>query len=396
MKNTRRISSTSIPFLTAVPALFGAMLGILPSGVRADVTIEEQSTFDFSIIKAHANMTELTTSDKQRRDNSLHCEGFMSLLCGNAQSGEIIRLDRDVEWTLEPKKQEYRETPFMTAAQRQAAMAEAQAALDKMKQCPAAPQSTAPAPNTSKCQMSAPKFDAKATDTHAMLLGHDARLTQISMTQSCTNPDTGDSCDLLISMDSWLTQEQIAGLEDRQAFRQAYVRKLGLDDAGAMIQKQVRQFLAPYAQSLQQLAGKAGDFKGYPLKTAVRIAFGGEHCAAAQKQDNNSAGGEGASAAQSPAPGLPGLAGGASLGSVASSLGGKLVGGLFAKKKQEPAPAASPLPPGMIQAAQFTVETTAVTPGPIAPSQFEIPAGWKLSPPPPKTAAKEYTCPKTG
>ena len=34
----------------------------------------------------------------------------MSLLCGNAQGGEIVRLDRDVEWTLEPKKQEYRET----------------------------------------------------------------------------------------------------------------------------------------------------------------------------------------------------------------------------------------------------------------------------------------------
>ena len=96
----------------------------------------------------------------------------------------------------------------MTAAQRQAAMQEAQATLEKMKQCPAAPQSTAPAPNTSKCQMSPPKFDESQTDTHATLLGHDARLTQITMTQSCTNPDTGDTCDLSIGMDSWLTQEQ--------------------------------------------------------------------------------------------------------------------------------------------------------------------------------------------
>jgi hypothetical protein len=163
-----------------------------------------------------------------------------------------------------------------------------------------------------------------------------------------------------------------------------------------MVQRQVRQFLAPYAESLHELAGKAGDFKGYPLKTAVRIAFGGEHCAAAQKQQNAAGGADGASAAQSPPSGVPGVAGGTSLGSVASSLGGKLVGGLFAKKKQDPAPSASPLPPGMVQAAQFTVETTAITPGPIAPSQFDIPAGWKLSPPPPKAAAKEYTCPKTG
>lgn len=387
---TQRLKSMSIRRSVAAFALFW----LLPLGAGADVTIVEQSTFDFSIIKAQSTMTELTTSDKQRRDNAVHCEGFMSLLCGNAQGGEIIRLDRDVEWTLEPKKQEYRETPFMTAAQRQAAMQEAQATLEKMKQCPAAPQSTAPAPNTSKCQMSPPKFDANQTDTRATLLGHDARLTQITMTQSCTNPDTGDSCDLLIGMDTWLTQEQIAGLEDRHAFQQAYLRKLGLEDAGPMVQKQMRQFLAPYAESLKQLAGKAGDFKGYPLKTAVRIAFGGERCAAAQKQQNAAAGGgDGASAA----PSSPSLSSGASLGSVASSLGGKLVGGLFAKKKQDTAaPSSSPLPPGMVQAAQFTTETTAITPGPIAPAQFDIPAGWKLIPPPAKTAAKDFTCPKTG
>jgi hypothetical protein len=378
------------------PALFIAVLVCtVPLGTRADVTIEEQSNFDFSIIKAHGTTTELTASDKQRRDNAVHCEGFMSLLCANAQSGEIIRLDRDVEWNLEPKKQEYRETPFMTAAQRQAAMQEAQATLEKMKQCPAAPQSTAPAPNTSKCQMSAPKFEANTTDTHASLVGHDARLTQISMTQSCTNPDNGDTCELLIGMDSWLTQEQIAGLDDRRAFQQAYLRKLGLEDAGPLVQKQMRQFLAPYAESLKQLAGKAGDFKGYPLKTTVRIAFGGERCAAAQRQQN-AGGGDGASAAQSPPSIGSGPSLGSSLGSVAGSLGGKLVGGLFAKKKQEPAPTASPLPPGMVQAAQFTVETTAITQGPIAPAQFDIPPGWKLIPPPAKSAAKEFTCPKNG
>jgi hypothetical protein len=30
------------------------------------------------------------------------------------------------------------------------------------------------------------------------------------------------------------------------------------------------------------------------------------------------------------------------------------------------------------------------------PAQFDIPPGWKLIPPPAKTAAKEFTCPKTG
>lgn len=357
---------------------------------RADVIVEEQSTFDFSIIKAHGNSTELTAADRQRRDGTMHCEGFMSLLCGNVESGEIIRLDRDVEWILEPKKQEYRETALPTPAQRQAAMQEAEATMEKVKQCPAAPQNTAPAPNTAKCQMSPPKFDATQTDQHAMLAGHDARLTQITMTQSCTNAESGDTCDLLIGMDSWLTQEQIAGLEDRRAFRQAYLRKLGLEDAAPMIQKSMGQFLAPYSDSLKQLAVKAGDFKGYPLKSSVRIAFGGEHCAAAQNRQNTAA-----NAGGSGAPSSGGTAVVPSLGSVASSLGGKLVGGLFAKKTPPPAPASTSLPPGMVQAAQFTVETVSITPGPIDPARFEIPAGWKLMPPP-KSTPREFSCPKTG
>jgi hypothetical protein len=387
MKIIRKFKSVHI---RGAVALF-VPICMFPLGAGADVTVEEQTSFDLSVIKAHSTMTELTTSDKQRRDTVMHCEGFMSMFCGNAQTGEITRLDRDVHWTLEPKKQEYRETPFMTAAQREAAMQEAQATLDKMKQCPAAPQSTAPGPNTSKCQMSAPKFDMNQTDTRATILGHDTRMTQVTMTQSCTNPDTGDTCDFQIALQTYLTQEEIAGLEDRRAFQQAYLKKMGLDAAAPLVQAQMRQFLAPYAESLKQLAGKAGDFKGYPMRTVVRIAFGGPQCAAAQQQQNAQPNGDAGSAANT-APGT-------SLGSVASNLGGKLVGGLFAKKKQDPAaapaPDQTPLPPGMIQAARFTTETTAITPGAIAPTQFDIPTGWKLIPPPAKGASKEFTCPKT-
>jgi hypothetical protein len=366
------------------------VLGGVPA--RADVTIQEQSTFDLGIIKAHGNTTELTTADKQRRDSALHCEGFMSMFCGNTQSGEITRLDRDVRWVLEPNKKEYREIPFLTPEQRKAAEQEMQANLDKLKQCPAAKQNAAPAPDTQKCQMSPPKFDLVQTDQRASLVGHDARLTQVTMTESCSNPDTGDSCDFQIAMDAWLTQDQIAGLEDRRAFQRAYLRKLGLDGSDALVQAQMRRFLAPYQESLKQLAAKAGDIKGYPLKSAVRIAFGGPHCAAAQK----SQGGGGDSGANQP-----------SLGAVASNLGNKL-GGFFKKKPDassdqasaaSPASAAAPapstpstLPPGMVQAAQFTVETQSITSGSVDPAQFEVPAGWKLLAPE-ASKKQDVSCP---
>lgn len=404
---------------------FATITVAMTGAARADVTIEEQSSFDFSVIKAHGTSTELTTTDKQRRDNTLNCEGFMSLLCGNSQSGEIIRLDRDVQWYLEPKKQEYRETPFMTAAQRQEAEQQAQAMMEKMRQCPAAKQSTAPAPNTSKCEMTPPKFDVKQTDSHGSFAGHDARLTQMAMTESCKNNVTGDVCDFVITLDAWLTQDQIAGLADRRAFESAYLQKLGLTDQNnALVVKQMRQFIAPYADSLKQLASRAGDFQGYPLKTAVRITYGGEHCAAAKGQASGAAGtasggsvvGDASQAAGTAAAGsASGAAGNAAgtaasnaagngvassiLGPTASAFGSKLVSGLFNKKPAAggtsgTGTANSTLPPGMIQAAEFNVETKSITPGPVPATRFDIPPGWKLDVPPARTQ-KEFTCPKT-
>jgi len=399
MKSSSMGAQASLVALCAAGCMFASCM--ISGSALADVTIQQQSVFDLSIFKARSDTTEYFTVDKQRRDSVFHCEGLMSLACGNSETDEIIRLDRDVQWNLTPKKKEYRETPFMTPAQRQEQMLELQAELDKMKQCPAAPQpQTAPAPDQSKCQMSPPKFDIQKTDTHATLIGHDARLTQMTMTQSCTNPDTGDTCDFVIGMDAWLTEEQIAGFDDKRAFETAYAHKMGFDEAGGLaMQAQVRRLLAPYESSLKQLSAKAGDIKGYPLKTAFRISFGGPHCAAAQNQNQNGSAGQSASngSGSSGSSGISSIP--LSVGSAANALGSKLVGGLFAKKKADPAADASstptpPLPPGMIQAAQFTVETTAVTVGPVAPAQFDIPAGWKLIQPEAK-APKEFSCPKT-
>jgi hypothetical protein len=422
-KKTMRDKRTSKVLLLA--GLAAATVGA-PDAARADATIEQQTTFDFAIIKAHGKTTEYITADKQRRDSDLHCEGFMSMLCGNSQSAEIIRLDRDVQWVLEPKKKEYRETAFPTAAQRQAAEQEAQAMMEKLKQCPAM-QQTASGPDTSKCEMSPPKIEVKQTGTHAMFAGHDAQLTQATLTQSCTNKETGDVCDFVFALDTWLTQDQIAGVEDQKAFRGAYLKKLGLDDRNSMMQKQMRQFLAPYADTMKQLSGNAGELKGYPLKTAMRIAFGGAHCAAAKSNQQANAGGgsvvgdasqAAGTAAGESAAGAAGSAAGAAaasaagnsaassvLGSAASTFGSKLVSGLFTKKKTDAAAASAPTStgsaangpaPGLVQAAEITVETTSIGAGAVPATQFDIPPGWKRIEPQPGKAQKEFTCPKSG
>ena len=398
-----------------------AMLLIVPRTGHADVSIQQQTQYDFAIIKAHGTHTELTATDKRRSDSEMHCEGLMSMFCGNTQSGEIIRLDRNIEWALEPKKMEYRETPLPTAAQLLAARQEAQAMMEKVKQCPAMAQHTAPAPDTSQCEMSPPRVEVKQPGTRATLAGHDAQLTQLALTNSCTNKTTGEVCDFVVALDSWLTQDQIAGLADQKAFLQAYQAKLGLDVHDPAIQNQMRQFLAPYADVLKQLSAKSSELKGYPLKTTVRIAFGGEHCASAKKQpagggnavtDASQAAGDAAAAS---AAGAAGSAAGAAAGnmaknsvgssifsSAASTFGSKLTSGLFKKKADAAAPPSNSapdngLPPGMIQAAQITVETTSIDASPVPAEKFEIPAGWKkVEPKAKQTGSKEFTCPSTG
>jgi hypothetical protein len=47
----------------------------------------------------------------------------------------------------------------------------------------------------------------------------------------------------------------------------------------------------------------------------------------------------------------------------------------------------------MATLASFTVETTAIRPGAIAPTQFEVPAGWtRQIPPPSKANDKAMNC----
>src|SRR5450631_4893283 len=389
----------------------------------ADVTITQATTFDLAVIKAHGNKTERISMEKARTDTETHCEGFMSLLCGNQKSGEIIRLDKDLTWELQPDKKSYLEKPFPTPEQIAEAKQRIEKIVQQMKSCPQTP--TAPkAPDTSKCDMSPPKFDVNKTNDIMTLAGHQAQRTAVTMTQSCKNKETGDSCDMIFGFDTWLTQDEIAGTGDIRAFRTAYNKKLGLDEVSGAVSAQMQQYLAPYADALRQVSGKSGDLKGYPLKTTMRVGMGGEHCAQAtqMRQQKGAAGGgdnvvgsAGEAAASAAAGTTAGAAtgaaseaagraaggslGGAIAGSAAGAFGSKLIGGLFAKK-----PAAQPKPDTASSTAttatagapvsliEISTETTAISSDSIPGNQFELPSGWKQIFPKPEKE-REFQCP---
>ena len=353
---------------------------LVANAAIADVTTHESIALNLGgMIHMNGTSTEWTTVDRQRKDSDLRCEGFMSLLCGKNKSQSIVRLDKDVEWQVKPDKKTYLETPLPTAEERAAAKQKLRAMMDKLRECQKKQPQAAQGVDKSKCEMSPPKLEVKKTDDHATLIGHDARRTSVNMTQTCTDKSTGDICEMNYGFDVWLTTDEIVGLAEKSAFAKAFLKKMGLDESDTVLQGQVRQLMAQYADTLKELATKAQDLKGTPLKTSFHFAMGGEHCGNAKKQQANS-GDEGDKS------GLPG----------AGAIAGKVFGSLFSKKAKDKdsAPPAS-ASPDTVALAEFTVETTGIETGAVSPDKFEIPSGFSRETPKPEKE-HEMSCSANG
>jgi hypothetical protein len=123
--------------------------------------------------------------------------------------------------------------------------------------------------------MSPPVVEVRNLGADGKILGHDVHRSVVNLTQSCTNRETGDVCDMQYGFDVWLTDDKVPGLEDRNAFEMAYMTRMGLTaEASAAMARQVQQMLAPYAQQMNELKTKSGDLKGQSLRTSFHMAYG--------------------------------------------------------------------------------------------------------------------------
>jgi hypothetical protein len=407
-----------------VAGTMAALAALSPcKSAMADVTIQEQTTIHAFVVKAHGTTTNQVSGDKKRSEVQFACDGVMSMFCGHTKTVDIVRLDRDVTWDMEPKKKRYSETPLPTPEQQRALLQHQQAVIDKLKSCPQA-QPAKSSIDTSKCEMSPPVLAVNKTEDSTTLIGHAAQRTNVSLTQSCKIKDSGDVCQFSYSFDVWLTQDDLPGLSDRKTFESDYQRKLGLTGATPANATQLSPLLAPYADSLKQLSAKSADFKGYPLKTTFRFAAGGVHCGlvpgsgasgsgtddtlrsagtaageAGERSATHAAGWETSDAVQrATGSGI----GGYVAGSAAGAFTQNLVGGLFGKKKNTAAAAsASQTNPavqsgapeaGLTTVAEITMETTAIDPAAVSPEQFEVPAGWQKITPKPQSEEALPNC----
>jgi hypothetical protein len=391
-------------------ACFLAGASLATPAAQADVTIQQKNALDVaSIIRTHGSSTSNIAADKKREDSESHCEGMMSLVCGNVHSGEIVRLDRGVTWHLEPDKKRYREDIFATPEEVAQMRAKMQERLEKMRSCPVT-EKQQPI-DKSKCEMSPPKIDVHKTDDRMSIAGHDAQRTLATLTETCTSRDSGDVCDMVVAVDVWLTQEKLPGAADERAFGEAYAKKLGLTDQVDILRGEYAKFLAPYQAQIKQLTDKSSALKGQPLRTSLRVMMGGPQCGTTNKmKEKGSAGGDNNSTGTGASNPVANVA-------QAGKAIGSALGGLFHKKKTGEEPAASSPPDAAatanapaaapsgtpdpyaqyVQMAAFSTETVNISIDSIPAERFEVPADWKKEEPKAsKMRDDEFTCPKTG
>jgi hypothetical protein len=373
---------------------------------RADVVIEEKVDMDgaagFSMLAMQGQSKSSITADKTRIDSDMKFKSrLMNTFAGKSgNSSQIIRLDKGVVYDVQHADKKYTE---MTFEQMRAAMQKSMEALEQASQAQAQTQQQQLPVDADDCQWSPPVVEARETGEHATIAGFDTARATVSVKQTCTDPKTSKACDMVWTVDQWLSS-QAPGADESKAFALNYAQQLGIDAASMKaMQGRMQQAYGEYKSGWTEAMNKAGQFQGYPLKTALQMTMGGAQCttesgaqvaadpmfadavdAGVQAGAGTAAGAATSAATQAAVEqaggGVAGSVAGSAAGAFASKIGSSLMGKFKKKDKEQPAAAPEPVAaanPGMIRLFRMQTETVSVQSGAIPAPTFDVPAGYK-------------------
>jgi hypothetical protein len=350
--------------------LLGA--GFAAASAVADVTIEQTTRLEGAGVMSFMNMSmQGTTSiagDKSRSDTAMKMDSrWVRMFAGGGATSDIVRLDREIVYTLDTDKKRY--TELSLAEQR----AQIEKSMGQMREAQESQQQGASGVDESQCEWSEPETRVERTGARTSVAGYDAEQLRIVASQSCkdrTNPE--QVCEFELTLDQWLSPD-VPGGEEMLAFFQSYSRKLGLEVSGSPgFAQRAESMFSGYQGLWRQMVDEMEAVKGYPVKSSFALAIGGPQCADMNEAaDAQSAGGGSPSAAD-----------------VGRALGGSVgnaLGGLFGRgKKKEPEPAAEAESPpvavrddGLIPLMTVSTEVTSVSTADVPADQFEVPSGFR-------------------
>jgi len=336
--------------------LFGA-------AAQADVTMQEHMTLSGAGMMKMANMSGTTATtiagDRARTESNMQFESAMMRTFARGAGGphvEIVRLDQDKIYSLDPKKKTYSETTFEEMKARM------QQAMEQMNKANGSQQQATSGVDESECEWSDPKSEVKRTGEKALIAGFQAEHVTVTASQSCKNKKNGQVCDFTVALDQWVAPGLEASAEV-QTYQRAYAEKLGLGTASSRDFAERAQSMFGRYKGIWSELGKqlmTLNLKGYPVKSGFSLGVGGPQCQSTQQQQAQ--GGP-----QSP-PSLGGALGGA-------------LGGMFKKKQDQPQPQAAPPPAtmagGLMPLMTMSNELVSISRDAAGPQSFEVPADYK-------------------
>lgn len=338
----------------------GAIAVLGGSAVCADVVIEERMSVSGAGLMALGNMSGTTKTiiagDRARTESNLEFESGMmrAIARGAGQSIEIVRLDQDKIYVLEPRKKIYTETTF--AEQR----AQMQKIMEQTRQAQAAQQQQASGVDAEQCEWGEPTTDVQRNMEKSTIAGYEAERIVVTAKQPCRDRRTGQVCEFGLTLDQWLAPNFDA-TEETLAYQRAYSEKMGLGAAASRdFAERAETMFGSYEAMWKEIAATTRDVTGYPVKASFVLGVGGEQCTKEAAQ---------ASTTQ-PTPTVG--------GAIGEALGG-LLGGR--KRRSEPAAAPAPMttPSGLIPLMSVSTELVSVSKTPASADLFEVPAGYKKS-----------------
>jgi hypothetical protein len=338
----------------------------------ADVTLKQNVTVSasgsMSMMGSSGTVTTMVSGDRGRTEN--HVESNSALIrkfAKNVNTATIVLLDDELMLSLAPEKKQYSE---MTFEQLRTQMEKSMAEAEKLGDGGGLPVSE------EECQWSPPEMKVDKTGEKQKFAGIKAAQTKISVSQTCTVPDSEKSCDMIWNMEFW-NARRMPGGEEATAFQKGMARAMGGDEELGMVQAQARGLVAMFKNGWEDVLKESGKMEGFPVKTVMSLEMGGENCTTGSGQPIAMDDVWGQTAES-----VGGGVGGSIAGSAVGAASREIIGGAFnkfrkKKKKDEPVVEAANPASGTVKLFEITTELTGVDEKDVPDNQFTVPAGWE-------------------
>jgi len=386
---------------------FILLAALASANAFADITMQQRIDVGaggaMSMLASEGTVTTYISSDKSRSESVMESKSkLMGSFGGNLDSYSIMRLDKDLTWQLMPEKQQYSE---MTFEQLRAQMEQSKERLEEMQQGGGG---GALPVSEEDCQWSDPKMEVKETGVKQRFANVKAKQHIITVQETCTVPESGQTCVLTWTMENWIAR-RMPGDDEAWAFNKALAEKLGTENMMSGVQAASRGLMSMFEEGWEEALEEVSELKGFPVKTVMQMEMGGENCTAASGQpiamddiwgnalDAGVDAGAGATGryagqkiTQETAEAMGGGIGGSVAGSAVGAASGEVISGMLKHfgrkgKKQEQqqqaatADATQPNPAaGSAVLFRISTELTDVSDRSIPAERFEVPTGWKM------------------